>query len=93
MREKKDIDYRLTSLVHHVPAEDGGLIAGVDQFGSVFLRDNSIPLDVNTNPWTIHTQIKPDDVPLILPIKRLSFQEGNKTHPSVTLQVKSYPSY
>ena len=33
------IDYRLTALTHHVPAANGGYIAGVDHSGFVFLRN------------------------------------------------------
>ena len=34
-----DIDHRLTALVHHRPAEDGGLIAAVDGDGRAVFRD------------------------------------------------------
>ncbi|MFT7484286.1 MAG: alkaline phosphatase D, partial [Candidatus Paceibacteria bacterium] len=34
-----NIDYRLTALVHHRPATDGGLIAGVDGDGRAVFRD------------------------------------------------------
>lgn len=33
------IDWRLTALVHHRPAEDGGVFAGVDAAGRAVLRD------------------------------------------------------
>jgi alkaline phosphatase D len=35
------VDYRITALVHHRPAEDGGLLAAVDGTGRVIFRDNS----------------------------------------------------
>ena len=61
-----DIDYRLTALTHHVPATNGGFIAGVDHNGIVFLRDNSIPVG-GTALWSISKKIAPSDVPRIPP--------------------------
>ena len=36
-----DIDFRISSLTHHWPGEDGGLIIGVDGTGRIIARDNS----------------------------------------------------
>ena len=37
------VDWRISSLVHHWPAEDGGLIVGIDGTGQIILRDNTDP--------------------------------------------------
>ncbi|MHC4441462.1 MAG: alkaline phosphatase D family protein [Planctomycetota bacterium] len=37
----KDVDYRLSSLCHHWPGKDGGLIVAFDGSGKVVFRDNS----------------------------------------------------
>lgn len=36
-----DVDWRISSLVHHWPAEDGGLIVGVDGQGHIIVRSNT----------------------------------------------------
>ncbi|MFO0904157.1 MAG: alkaline phosphatase D family protein [Pirellulales bacterium] len=41
------IDYRLTALVHHRSAEDGGLLVAVDGTGRVIFRDNNAPVDAD----------------------------------------------
>ncbi len=38
-----DVDYRAAALVHHSPGPGGGLFAGVDGRGEVFIRDFSHP--------------------------------------------------
>jgi alkaline phosphatase D len=35
------VDFRISALVHHWPAPDGGLIVGVDGTGMIIVRDNS----------------------------------------------------
>ncbi len=35
------VDYRISALVHHWPAPDGGLIIGVDGTGAIIVRDNA----------------------------------------------------
>lgn len=53
-----DVEYQISSLVHHWPAEDGGLIVGIDGTGQIIVRDNSgdfgyrRPLgDIPTSRW------------------------------------------
>ena len=53
------VDYRISALVHHWPAADGGLIVGVDGTGRIVARDNSgnygysRPLrDIPIDSWT-----------------------------------------
>ena len=36
-----DVDWRISSLVHHWPAEDGGLIVGIDGQGQIIVRSNT----------------------------------------------------
>ena len=62
----KNINRKLTALTHHVPAENGGYIAGIDHSGNVFLRDFSTSIG-STPLWSINTKIGPDDLKLIKP--------------------------
>ena len=82
-----DIDYRLSALVHHVPAKDGGVIAGVDHECMVFLRRNDIPVGGNAL-WSINTKIKPDDLPLIHPTSTIRRSESVQNNEAVVLNVK-----
>lgn len=88
-----EIDYRLTALTHHVPASDGGLIAGVDHFGMVFLRDNSIPVG-STSLWSINTKITDAEVPLIEPdqFQGDGFTDGKRTAVIIQLSITSQSS-
>ena len=58
------IDYRLTALVHHAPAPDGGTLAVVDHRGQVSLRDNTQPLG-SKSQWSISSPVSLDDLPLL----------------------------
>ncbi|NNE34258.1 MAG: hypothetical protein HKN13_03415, partial [Rhodothermales bacterium] len=55
----RHVDYRISALVHHWPAEDGGLIVAVDGAGEIVVRDNGgehgykRPVrDIPTESWT-----------------------------------------
>ncbi|MCH8961382.1 MAG: hypothetical protein IH820_08685, partial [Bacteroidetes bacterium] len=37
------VDFRISALAHHWPADDGGLIVGLDGTGKVIVRDNTNP--------------------------------------------------
>lgn len=37
------VDWRISSLVHHWPADDGGIVIGVDGTGQIIVRDNTNP--------------------------------------------------
>ncbi len=65
----EDVDYRLTALVHHKPAEGGGLFAGIDGTGQVVFRDNTNGGGEN-NPWSITGPLDDDDMPLMDPVAR-----------------------
>ena len=54
------VDHRISALVHHWPAEDGGIIVGVDGTGSIVVRDNAVnrgyrrPVgNIPTDAWPI----------------------------------------
>jgi len=50
------IDYRLTALAHHRPAQDGGLAVGLDARGAVRFRDNET--NVAKGGWGITGALK-----------------------------------
>ncbi len=53
----KHVDYRLTAMVHHRPARDGGLIAAVDGSGRVMFRDNETNIHKG-NSWSITGKLR-----------------------------------
>jgi hypothetical protein len=57
------VDHRLTALVHHRPAEDGGLLAVVDPAGRVSFRDNG--RRGGGGPWSIGGPLGENEVPVI----------------------------
>jgi len=65
----ENIDYRLTALTHHKPAEDGGLLAAVDGAGHMVFRDNSVSAG-ETNPWSITGPLRQGDLPELTPESR-----------------------
>lgn len=58
----KKVDYRITALVHNSPAEDGGMIVGVDETGKPFVRDFSQG-GAGDNGWTLQNKLDLDKVP------------------------------
>ncbi|MHC5023119.1 MAG: alkaline phosphatase D family protein [Planctomycetota bacterium] len=58
------VDYRLTALVHHRPAADGGLLAVVDASGRVSFRENSRS-SAGGGLWSIAGPIEDGDVPVV----------------------------
>ena len=87
----EDIDYRLSALVHHVPAKDGGLIAGVDHDGTVFLRRNDVPVG-GKSLWSISTKITPSDLPLVMPSSSQGRVLPNKERQITTLSIVCVPA-
>ena len=57
------VDYRISSLTHHWPGDDGGLIVGLDGTGAIVVRDNTNP-DAPKGPAS---SITVDAWPLIEP--------------------------
>ncbi len=58
------VDYRISSLTHHWPGEDGGLIVGLDGTGAIVVRDNTSPdapkgpaSNITVDAWPV---IEPD---------------------------------
>ncbi len=63
------VDYRLTSLVHHRPAPDGGIVCGVDGRGRVTFRD----FEHNTNSggqWSLGGKLRDGELREIAPSSR-----------------------
>ncbi len=58
------VDYRLTALVHHRPAEDGGLLAVFNGRGLVAFRNNSAGARVDST-WSIGGPVDPAEVALL----------------------------
>ncbi|MFQ5507343.1 MAG: hypothetical protein ACE5F1_21470, partial [Planctomycetota bacterium] len=50
------VDYRLTALVHHRPAQDGGLVAALDGGGRLVFRDNE--KNVAKGGWAITGKLR-----------------------------------
>ncbi|MCP3903595.1 MAG: sulfatase-like hydrolase/transferase [Planctomycetes bacterium] len=65
-----EIDHRLTALVHHRPAADGGLLVVTDAFGRVDVRDNTRG-SPGRSQWSIAGPLGADDVPVIEPASTL----------------------
>ena len=59
------VDQRLTALVHHLPAPDGGLLACIDGAGRVALRDHSRDTGKGGG-WSIDARVSvAEDLPLL----------------------------
>lgn len=58
-----DIDHRLTALVHHRPAADGGMIAAVDDQGLATFRD--FEHNVQQGNWGITGKLDDDECALV----------------------------
>ena len=56
------VDHRLAAQVHHVPAEDGGLLCLVDELGRVSIRHNDRPL-ASQSSWAISRRIDTKHLP------------------------------
>ena len=59
-----DIDYRRTALVHHLPAEDGGIMVVVDGHGIVSIRDNERGIR-GRSTWVISGDVDGSDLPIL----------------------------
>ena len=60
----RGVDPRLTAQVHHVPAEDGGMVILVERDGSVSIRRNDRS-PANTPLWSISMPIGPEQLPVL----------------------------
>lgn len=64
-----DIDYRLSAMVHHRPAPDGGVMAVVDANGRVMMRDNQHDTG-QQGLWSIAGTLDLADLPELEPSSR-----------------------
>ncbi len=71
------VDYRLSALTHHRPAEDGGMLAVIDTLGRVYLLDHSKSTGKD-NLWSISGQIAYKDLPLLAQGNQPSSDNGKK---------------
>ncbi len=78
-----DVDWRISSLVHHWPGEDGGLIVGVDGNGDIIVRSNT-SADAPKGP---QSDIPVDAWPLIEPT--LSMDGSMQDHASIQLSINA----
>lgn len=80
-----NVDWRISSLVHHWPGEDGGLIAGVDGRGVIVVRSNT-SVDAPKGP---QANIPVEAWPLIEPEQSMgNVPAGN----SVEISLQAKPS-
>jgi hypothetical protein len=84
------IDYRLTALVHHRAARDGGLLAVVDGTGRVAFRDNERNVK-GGNMWTITGQRDPKEQPELPATMREGEGFGDKVPREVLLEMIARP--
>jgi hypothetical protein len=77
------VDYRLSALVHHRPAEEGGLFVGIDGSARIVFRDNAIG-----SGHGLREPLLPDE----LPILRATTQPGTETwgRPPTALELTLY---
>jgi alkaline phosphatase D len=59
-----EIDHRRTALVHHLPAEDGGIMIVVDGRGVVSIRDNERSIGGHSS-WVISGDVDESDLPTL----------------------------
>lgn len=79
------IDYRLSALVHHRPAPEGGVIVAVDGRGHVTLRDFETASG-GSNGWSIAGPLQPQDL-RELPCQRQGDGLGATPFAALRLQV------
>ncbi|MBU0616564.1 MAG: twin-arginine translocation pathway signal protein, partial [Planctomycetes bacterium] len=83
------VDYRLSSLTHHKPAEDGGILVAVDGTGRLTIRDNSKGPD-----GIVRGPLRDGDLPE-LPVERGETDERVHLHHDLSdlwLHVSGEPS-
>jgi alkaline phosphatase D len=87
----KEIDYRLTALVHHRPARDGGLVAAVDGTGRVVFRDNERHMP-GGNIWSMATKLQPGELDEIPATAREGAGFGEEPLEEVELRLAAKPT-
>lgn len=56
------VDHRLSAMVHHRPATDGGLVVAVDENGSVAVFDNGVPASAG-GTWSLGGRLAEGELP------------------------------
>ena len=85
------IDYRLTALVHHRPAEDGGILVAVDGTGKLIFRDNNVGGDADGS-WQTAGPLKPNELSVLAPATRSGFGFiGDQGLDNIELRVEVRP--
>jgi len=84
------VDYRLTALVHHRPAVDGGLLAVVDDLGRVSFRDNETNVHAG-NLWTISGKLRDGELAEIPTTSHPSVRSGETPLSEVELSLTVEP--
>jgi len=81
------VDYRISALVHHKPAEDGGMLAVIDHMGRVSFRSFSTPPAKGGNIWSVSGPVPLDDVPVLDGMEQTGSGFGGASFESVRLIV------
>lgn len=86
----KSIDPRITALVHHHPAEDGGIVVAVDGSGRVIFRDNNVGPEIETGANA--TSLRPNALPVLAPAVRTGTGfVGDQGFDDVELRIEARP--
>lgn len=86
------IDHRLTALVHHRSAEDGGILVAVDGLGKVIFRDNNASGDDNAGVQAVGP-LRPGDLTVLAPATRSgNGLVGDQTLDDIELRVEAKPA-
>ncbi len=81
------VDYRLTAMVHHRPAEDGGLLAVVNGQGVAAFRDNSGGTPVG-DIWSVRGALRAGEVPEIEASTQVTEVPSDSKLNSVALELR-----
>ncbi|MFO0869756.1 MAG: alkaline phosphatase D family protein [Pirellulales bacterium] len=85
------IDHRLTALVHHRSAEDGGILVAVDGTGKVIFRDNN-GTGLDNGSVQAVGPLRPGDLAVLAPATRTGGGlVGDQTLDDVELRVEAKP--
>ncbi|MCH8978067.1 MAG: alkaline phosphatase D family protein [Armatimonadetes bacterium] len=84
------VDHRITALVHHRPAEDGGMLAYVDGAGRVALRDFSQNMEGGSQ-WSLSGPVVLEAVPEYAAINRSGKGFGEAGVGTVRLTFRAQP--
>jgi alkaline phosphatase D len=81
------VDYRLSALTHHKPAEDGGILVAVSPAGQIVFRDNAVGPD-----GTPRGPLREGDLPEIETHQQEPGVRGTEAARSLTLSVAGAPT-